>query len=99
MSHEDTRLFMALCSALVADRLGTGGLCAGCGRLWRRRSGPFVVALFIGARDHGTGFQIFFHQVFAAATRAFFRNRLVRLSKLALRIIAATVARIPFASA
>src|SRR5579863_4964223 len=66
-------------------------------RRWRRR--PLVVAFFIGTRNDGPSFQILFHQILAAATRALFGDGLVGRSKLALRIISATVERVAFARA
>src|SRR5450432_4252318 len=63
-------------------------------RRWRR---PLEVTFLVGARDHRARLQILFDQIFAAATRALFSDRLVRRSKFALRIISAAVERVALA--
>src|SRR5579884_1447606 len=68
----------------------------------RRRSilvRPLVIALLIRTCDHRTGLQIFLDQMRIPALGALLRNRLVRRSELALRIIAAPVEGIAFARA
>src|SRR6202035_5045811 len=63
------------------------------------RHRPFVVALFIGTRNHWPCLQELLHQIFVPASGAFFRNRFVCGGELALRIISAAVERVPLAGA
>src|SRR5579859_6338079 len=70
--------------------------------LWRRfrsRRRALVVAFLVGTGDDRAGFQVLFDQIFAAAARTLFRDRLVCRSELALGIIPAAIKRVALARA
>src|SRR5579859_3246086 len=68
--------------------------------LWRRfrsRRRALVVAFLVGTGDDRARLQVLFDQIFAAAARTLFRDRLVRRSELALGIISAAIERVALA--
>src|SRR5690349_22631732 len=62
-------------------------------------SGAFVLALFVGAGDDGSGFQSLLDEVLAAAGRTLLRDGLVRGSELALGVVGAAVESVALAGA
>src|SRR5690349_24802000 len=62
-------------------------------------SGAFVLALFVGTGDDGSGFQSLLDEVLAAAGRALLRDGLVGGSELALGVVGAAVESVALAGA